>query len=67
MDANSMFQHPFFRGIVEPEDNEYKDRMESIRAEQVALNKRIDKLLAVLDGEDEWMLTLKKKGDSCDG
>jgi hypothetical protein len=65
----SLFQHPFFRGIVEPEDSEYREKMEAIKKEQAELHRRLDELLAIatLDGEEKWMLTLRKKGDSCDG
>jgi len=62
----ALFQHPFFRGVVELEDNDYKKKMEAIKEEQEEMNRRLNNLFAALNGEDEWMLTLKRKGD-CDG
>lgn len=68
MDASDILRHPFFKGIApEPEDDSYKKDLERISLEHKNLQKRLDSLLATLNGENEWMLTLTKKDtkDDC--
>jgi hypothetical protein len=67
MDANSILRHPFFKGIiVEPEDDAHRKDMERISLEHKMLQERIDSLLVTLNGEEDWMLILRKK-DNGDG
>ena len=56
MELANILKHPFFKGIVPEEDNDYKKGMEAIKTEQEELNRRLDNMLATVDGEHKWML-----------